>query len=166
MKKIGKILNVIKNIILDVIIVILCITIVIGVINKSKPTPFFGYYFFTVMSGSMQPTLKVNDSIIVKQSNNYEVGDVVTFKNNNSYVTHRIIKIEENMITTKGDANTDADTAFDKSNILGKVVYQSELLNFVVRNRIFIIIFVILIYLLEIVIKSMINKEDSEELNA
>jgi hypothetical protein len=70
------------------------------------------------------------------------------------------------MITTKGDANTDADTAFDKSNILGKVVYQSELLNFVVRNRIFIIIFVILIYLLEIVIKSMINKEDSEELNA
>ena len=163
MKNVMKVFNVIKNIILDIIIVFLCITIVISVINKNKPTSFFGYYFFTIMSGSMQPELKVNDSIIVKQSNNYNVGDIVTYKNNNAYVTHRIIKVENDMITTQGDANTDADPAFNKSNILGKVVYKSKLLNFVVRYRILIIIFIILLYLLEMVIKSMGKKEEKSE---
>ena len=167
MKKFGKVINIIKNIILDIIIVILCITIVVGILNKNKPTSIFGYYFFTVMSGSMQPELKVNDNIIVKQSNNYEVGDIVTYKGDKSYITHRIVKIEDNMITTKGDDNSDEDPAFDKSNILGKVVFKSKYLNFVVKYRVFIIFAIILIYLFEMLITSLGKKEkDSETQNS
>ena len=148
-----KALKIIKNIILDIIIVILLIAIVVGHLNKSKPVPFFNYYFFTVLTGSMQDTLMPGDNIIVKKQNDYKVGDIVTYHIDNVYVTHRITKIEGNEITTKGDANTTEDPSFNKKDILGKFVYKSDLLNFVVRNKIIIILVVIIIYLLEGIIK-------------
>ena len=161
-----KILNIIKNIILDAIIVILLLTIVVSVLNRNKPTPLFGFYFFTVMSGSMSPELNVEDSIIVRQSDTYEVGDIVTYKLDKSYVTHRIVKIDGDKVITRGDANTNDDPAFDKKNILGKVVFKSKYLNFLVRNRILIILFIILIYLIEMVIKTRRKKvEESETYN-
>ena len=112
-----KVLTVIKNIILDIIIVFLLLTIIIAFINKNKPTPLFGYYFFTVMSGSMQPTLNVDDNIIVKKADNYKIGDIVTYKDGTKYITHRIVDINNNEITTRGDANTIDDPPFDKKNI-------------------------------------------------
>ena len=45
------------------IIVILLLTIFVSILNRNKPTPLFGFYFFTVMSGSMQPALNVEDNI-------------------------------------------------------------------------------------------------------
>ena len=149
-----KVFNIIKNIILDIIIVFLLIIIVISILNKNKPTPIFGYYFFTVMSGSMTPTLEIDNNIIVKESDDYNVDDIVTYKTGNSYVTHRIVKIEGNKIITKGDANKDEDPAFDKKNIVGKVVFKSKYLDFFVRNRVLIILFIILIYLIEMVFKT------------
>ena len=146
-----KIISAIKNIIMDIIIVILILTIIIAIINKNKPTPLFGYYFFTIMSGSMQPTLNIDDNIIVKHSNNYKVGDIVTFKEGNKYVTHRIVDLNDNKVTTRGDANTTDDPPFDKKNILGKLVFKSKYLNFLVKNRILLILFVILIYLIGLV---------------
>ena len=158
-----KVLNVIKNIILDIIIVVLLLTIVVSAMNRNKPTPLFGFYFFTVMSGSMEPELNVGDNIIVKESDNYEVDDVVTYKSNKSYVTHRIVKLDGNKVTTKGDANTDADPEFDKKEILGKVVFKSVYLNFLVRNRILIILLIIIIYLVEMVIKTRRKKVEKSE---
>lgn len=149
-----KVLNLIKNIILDIIIVILLLTIVISMFNKNKPTPLFGFYFFTVMSGSMQPTLNVDDSIIVRKADNYKVGDIVTYKHDKTYVTHRIVRIKGDNVVTKGDANKDEDSAFSKSKILGKLVFKSKYLDFLVKNRILIILFIILVYLVEMVIKS------------
>lgn len=148
-----KIINFIKNVLLDIIILVLLITIIFSIMNKNKPKPIFGYYFFTVLTGSMEPELKVDDSIIVKRSNDYKVGDVVTYEYNNSYVTHRIIEINKKEIITKGDANTTADVSIEKKNILGKVVYKSKYLNFFVKNRVLIILLVILIYLIGMVFK-------------
>lgn len=158
-----KTLNVIKNIILDIIIVILILTIVVSMLNRNKPTSLFGYYFFTVMSGSMSPTLEVGDSIIVKESKVYKKGDIVTFKEAKFYVTHRITKIDGNKVTTMGDANTDEDPSFDKKNILGKVVFHSVYLNFLVRNRILIILVIVLIYLIEMVFDARRKKVKNSE---
>ena len=148
-----KALKIIKNIILDIIIVFLVAAIIVGHLNKTKPVPFFNYYFFTVLTGSMQDTLYPGDNIIVKKQNNYKVGDIVTYHIDDVYVTHRITKIEGNNVTTKGDANTTEDPPFEKKEILGKFVYKSNLLNFIVRNKIIIILVVIIIYLLEGIIK-------------
>lgn len=156
-----KVLNVIKNIILDVIIVILLLSIVFGILNRNKPISVFNHYFFTVKSGSMANTINVGDNIIVKKVDTYKAGDIVTYKKGKSYITHRIIKIEGNKVTTKGDANTAEDPEFNKRDILGKVVYKSAWLNFLIKNRIIIILLIIMIYLIEMVIKSM--KEQVED---
>lgn len=148
-----KVLNIVKNIILDIVIVILLIIIAIGFLNKNKPISVFGYYFFTVKTGSMQNTLKVGDSIIVKEMDDYQVGDIITYKMEDVYVTHRIIKIDGDQITTKGDANKDSDPPFSKKNILGKFIYKSEWLNFLVFNRIPIILIVIILCLIGEVLK-------------
>lgn len=155
-----KALNLIKNIILDIIIVILVVSIIFGFLNKNKPVPVMGYYFFTVMSGSMEDSLHVGDSIISKKVDNYKVGDIVTYKVKGAYVTHRIVKIKGNSVTTKGDANQIEDPAFDKSEILCKFVYKSGWLNFLVRNRIFIVLFVIIIFLVEAIVKETTKKEE------
>lgn len=153
-----KVVNVIKNIILDVIIVVLVISIIFGILNKNKPISVFNHYFFTVMSGSMSNAINVGDSIIVKKVDSYKVGDIVTYKKGKSYITHRITKIEGNKVTTKGDANKIEDPSFDKKDILGKFVYKSAWLNFLVKNRILICLFVIIVYLIETIIKSMRKK--------
>jgi len=153
-----KTLNIIKNIVLDIIIVFLVATIVIGHLNKNKPVPFFNYYLFTVLTGSMQNTLYPGDNIIVKKDNNYKVGDIVTYQLDGVYITHRIVKIEGNEVTTKGDANTTEDPAFDKKNIVGKYVYKSALLNFFVNNKIIIMIIVIILYLIE----SILNEKNKK----
>ncbi len=149
-----KVLNIIKNITLDIIIVILIFSIIIGHLNKTKPVSVCNYYLFTVLTGSMESELYPGDSIIVKKQKEYKVGDIVTYKEGDSYITHRITKIEGNKITTKGDANKYEDPEFDKENILGKIVYKSELLNFLVKYRVFIVLFVIIIYLIESIIKT------------
>ena len=140
-----KVINIIKNIILDILIVLLVGVIIFGFINKNKPVPIFGYYFFNVLTGSMQPTLKVGDNVIVKKQNEYKVGDIISYKMNDIYVTHRIVKIEGDMITTKGDANDVEDPPFNKSKILGKYVFKSIILNFIINNK-FLIAFIILVF--------------------
>ena len=162
-----KIINIIKNIVLDIIIVTLVAFIIISFLNKKKPIPFFKYYFFTIMSGSMNPELNVGDSIIVKKSIDYKVGDIITYKKDNIYVTHRITSIEENIITTKGDANMQSDPPIDKSDVLGKAVVHNKILTFIVKNKVIIIILVIILYLIDMGLKSgkrEVEKDDTEVL--
>ena len=102
-----KVLNIIKNIVLDVIIVVLIISIIFSYMNRKKPVPLFNHYFFTVLTGSMQNTLQIGDNIIVKKTDKYKVGDIITYKKENSYITHRIVKIDGNKITTKGEWSLD-----------------------------------------------------------
>lgn len=92
---------------------------------------------FTIVSGSMEPTIKVYDVVIDKAVDNPEdikVGDVITFISTSSIsegllVTHRVqeIKIVDGKyeFVTKGDFNgtADSDTAkFD--NLVGKVIFK------------------------------------------
>ena len=80
----------------------------------------------------MVPYLRVNDFIVIKESEEYNVGDVVTYINESeSYVTHRIISIDEGQVVTKGDANNIQDEPFDYSNIVGKVVFRVRGLGFI-----------------------------------
>ena len=83
---------------------------------------FFGYTYFEVQTGSMRSDIKEQDIIIVKLDDSYEVGDIITYKSNNSLITHRITKVEKDTVITKGDANNMADNPVDKKMVVGKVV--------------------------------------------
>lgn len=71
----------------------------------------------------MEPSFQIGDLIIVKSQNNYQINDVITYKNNDKIVTHRITKISNNIFQTKGDANRIDDFSHINSNeIIGKVI--------------------------------------------
>lgn len=94
--------------------------------------PLYGAY--VIVSGSMEPTIKIRDAIIIKRFDEQElkVGDIITYRSEDPYfygimITHRIIDItNENgskVYITKGDHNATRDRlAVKKNQIYGKVV--------------------------------------------
>jgi signal peptidase I len=123
MKIIKKIMQVFINILL-VLVTLLILFLVYRIVSIK----FFNkditlrYTFYEIATGSMEPTLNVKDFIIVKESDKYSVGDIITYKEDNSYITHRIIKINGDTLVTKGDANNSEDKIISKSEVIGKVV--------------------------------------------
>ncbi len=88
--------------------------------GNALPMPF-GFGTAIVLSGSMEPTLHVDDLIIVTISDSYAVGDIVVYQSGNSLVVHRILEITDGMVTTQGDANNAPDAPVELSQIKGKV---------------------------------------------
>lgn len=89
--------------------------------GNALPMPF-GFGTAIVLSGSMEPTLSIDDLIFVKSQDSYAVDDVVVYQNGGMVVVHRIISLDGTMVVTQGDANNAADTEMDVSVIKGVVV--------------------------------------------
>ena len=85
------------------------------------PMPF-GVGTAVVLSGSMEPALSVDDLIVVIAREDYQVDDVVVYQSGSSLVVHRIVGIDEGMVTTQGDANNVPDDPVDSGTIKGAVV--------------------------------------------
>lgn len=94
-----------------------------GIVKDEMPMPF-GYGMSVVLSGSMEDRLSVDDLVIIKATDDYKVNDIVLFQEGNSLVIHRIIEIDGDTVTTKGDANNVADEPINKSQIKGVLVYD------------------------------------------
>lgn len=89
--------------------------------GNALPMPF-GFGSAIVLSGSMEPTLHVDDLILVQAQESYEIGDVVVYQSGNMLVVHRIIAIDGENVVTKGDANNTDDGELALTRIKGKVV--------------------------------------------
>ena len=84
----------------------------------------FGWSWAVVISGSMEPNIRVDDLVVVHEEDSYAVGDVITYQSGSSVVTHRIVAQTPNGYTTRGDANnTDDINPVPKSYVIGKVTY-------------------------------------------
>ena len=94
-----------------------------GLIKDKMPMPF-GYGMSVVLSGSMENRLSVDDLVIIKATDRFEVNDIVLYQDGDSLVIHRIIEIDGDTVTTKGDANNVADDPINKSQIKGVLVYD------------------------------------------
>ena len=88
--------------------------------GNALPMPF-GFGTAIVLSGSMEPTLHVDDLIIVTTSDSYAVEDIVVYQSGESLVVHRFTDITNGMVTTQGDANNAPDDPIPLSQIKGKV---------------------------------------------
>jgi len=96
---------------------------------------------YSVMSGSMQPTIPVGAVVVVKPQSSYNIGDIITFKpvgakTKSETVTHRIkdIKIinDQNTYVTKGDANSvDDQNLVREDDIIGKELFSVALVGYV-----------------------------------
>ena len=77
----------------------------------------------TVTSGSMWPVLKKGDLIFVRSTEpeDIKVGTLVVFSHRGGLAVHRTIRIEGNIITTRGDANPNEDPPIKYSDVIGRV---------------------------------------------
>lgn len=88
----------------------------------SHPT-VFGFSAAVVISGSMEPTISVNDMVVIQDQADYEQGDIITYESGESLITHRIVGQTEEGFLTRGDANQANDPApVPQELVVGKVV--------------------------------------------
>lgn len=98
------------------------------------------YKLMIVQSESMTPSIKMGSIIVIKPTDNYKVGDVISFSEISrakSPITHRIydIKITEGIVSyiTKGDANNAPDQReVLEREIIGKVLLSIPYIGYAV----------------------------------
>lgn len=120
-----------SHIIINLIIIILILIALIVIwgfiqisVLKKDYVNIFGYSVFSAETGSMSPTIEKGDIVIVKlKKQSLQEKDIITYKNENSIITHRIEKIDENTIIAKGDNNNTEDNPINKDQVIGKVVF-------------------------------------------
>lgn len=103
-----------------------------GLAGNQLPMPF-GTGVAVVLSGSMEPTLKTNDVIIIRETDHYEVGDIVVYQSGHTLIVHRIIAKDGETAVTQGDANNVADAPIETRVIKGKVIAHLPGLGLVVN---------------------------------
>ncbi len=103
--------------------------------TKNLETPLYGAY--VIVSGSMEPLIKIKDAVLIKRvdtDKELKQGDVVTYRATDpSYygvlITHRIVDVKEEngkkIYVTKGDHNETVDRSpIELGQIMGKVVMR------------------------------------------
>ena len=93
-----------------------------SLMGNTLPMPF-GYGAAVVLTGSMEPTIHVNDVILVAEQPTYAENEIAVYQSGSILVVHRILDITDGMVTTKGDANNAPDAPIRKEMIKGKVVH-------------------------------------------
>ena len=102
------------------------------VFRDAMPMPF-GIGSSIVLSGSMEPTLSVNDLVFVRAQENYQIGDVVVYQAGNSLVIHRIIEVRDDGLVTKGDANNTDDGVISSEAVKGRMFLHIPYVGIVVH---------------------------------
>lgn len=147
----------------SIILVLIFIYVIVWVPNV------FGYKPLIVLSGSMEPTYKKQSIIYYKkvEREDIKIGDIITFKGNkNELISHRIVDIENDSFTTRGDANKVND--IDKvnyNNIYGKninlnIAYVGYYINFV-NTHTYLVVIACVILIIDFILSN--YKEDKSE---
>jgi signal peptidase len=105
----------------------------------------FGFHAFSVLSGSMEPTIGTGDVVVVRTISPLDarIGDVVSFRDPEDpkrLLSHRVIEMrvapDGVFFVTKGDANTGVERwRIDRAGTIGQVDYRIPKLGYV-TNRI------------------------------
>ena len=141
-------------------------------VKKSKIPSVFGYSVLIVASPSMTGSIEAGDAIIIKKSDSYAVGDVITyFPEDESFsVTHRIVRMEGDKFYTKGDANQseDSDPVLIEQ-IVGKVAVKLDKVGYFIEwlkspvGIIFAATFIVLLILIIVIEDKRRGKTDAAD---
>jgi signal peptidase I len=90
------------------------------------------YPMASITSGSMWPVLKQGDMVFIegiKSKGEIKIGDIVVYNNPSlssgqvQFTIHRVVKMNQDTVVTKGDANDVEDSPVSYEEIIGKAVY-------------------------------------------
>lgn len=121
------ILKTVNNALFIIIIIILAGYFALRMLNKIE--------IYGVTTGSMENNIHAGDYILIIRKNDYNIGDIVTYKKSDYFITHRIVKKDNNIFVTKGDANNLEDDAINISDIEGKVIMSGGILNIIINYK-------------------------------
>ena len=174
-KKRIKIVDKLINVVLDIAIFIFGVILLITLYNniqvkilKNTYSSFFGYSIFGVQTGSMADAINAGDWIIVRNSNEIKVNDVVTYYRDGDFITHRVVEAYNGTYITKGDANNAKDEPISRDQIVGKVVKilpNFTVIQKVLFNPIVLIALIITLYLIGFLFKKKNNISDEKTEN-
>lgn len=99
--------------------------------GNAVPMPF-GFGASVVLSGSMEPVLSVGDLLIVRAQESYEKDDIVVYQSGRMPIVHRIMELDGETVTTRGDANNANDEPFPITAIKGEVIAVIPLVGHVI----------------------------------
>ena len=111
-------LNKIKELIIKILYILILLYLIIFV------PVFWGFKPLVVISGSMEPILKVGGILYYENYdiNDFNKGDVLVYKTKKHIISHRIVKRVNTGFITKGDANkSNYRRVLKSTQILGKV---------------------------------------------
>lgn len=146
-----------KYIILTSLIVLFIINLIL---SFEENTHIFGIYVFNIISESMEPELNVNDLVVVQKcdASQLQKGDIITFKQDEKVISHRILNITKEKETikfeTKGDNNKIPDSEkVEAEQVYGKVLFKikkiGKFIGYIQNARGFIniAIFIVIVYI-------------------
>ena len=165
MKILQKILEYLSKILIFELIVLCILAFISTVVLHKYYVNIGGYTFFIVASGSMSGTVDVNDMVIVKITDDFQVGDIVTYQADGYFVTHRIISINKDQIITKGDSNNTEDDPIGRDKIIGKVVAIFPFMAiFEILGAIILISIIVVVFNFETIFRKFIFRKDLSKL--
>lgn len=165
MKTLQKILEYLSKILIFELIVLCILAFISTVVLHKDYVNIGGYTFFIVASGSMSGTVDVNDMVIVKITDDFQVGDIVTYQADGYFVTHRIISINKDQIITKGDSNNTEDDPIGRDKIIGKVVAIFPFMAiFEILGAIILISIIVVVFNFETIFRKFIFRKDLSKL--
>lgn len=128
-----------------------------AIANPNKTPSFLGIKTYTIVSGSMEPEIQIGDIVIVKEveEDKLQEGDIISFRQGQSVVTHRIIGIIENenekTYKTKGDNNNIEDRqeigfALIEGKLIGKIPFLGKIAQ-MLQGKITVIVIALMVYI-------------------
>lgn len=160
-----KIMNVVFNTVIWILLILVILLLTLSAVSQKGN--IFGYRVYIIVSGSMEPTIKTKDAVVIKNEKDLLEGDIIAFERDNKITVHRITKIytenDEKLYQTKGDQNNGNDKELvHESQIKGK--YQATIyglgpmITFFQNHFIVLIILIALLILIEL-IKLILTKQ-------
>jgi len=108
-----------------IVYVAILICLILGIPQGMAYILKTNYPMAAITSSSMWPSLKQGDLVLIKgikDKSQIQEGDIVVYENPQGFTIHRVVKIYEDRIITKGDANNIADAPVNFDEIIGKAV--------------------------------------------
>lgn len=129
----------------------------------------FGYNPLVVISGSMEPTLKVGGLLYYEKIdiNDFKEKDILVYELKDHIISHRVVEHLDNGFITKGDANNSYDSSIVNDNqVLGRGTNWSIPLlgyyaDFIFRHK-YILKILLSIGIIDLFVDYLIKRKDNQ----
>jgi signal peptidase I len=80
---------------------------------------------FRVVSNSMLPVIRNGDWVevaVMNENASLKIGDIILYRRPSDFLLHRVVKMNNNLLWTKGDRNRMIDVPIKRSEVLAKLI--------------------------------------------